>query len=1181
MREEAEVAQRTFLPGRGRGGAVPGMTVLAHLLLVVAVTAGTNGLGLVLRPDFASLSDFARGAGIGIAMLFVFGRRYWVGIFAGVFLSRVVLVDGVPGTVTAAGLVLNALLAAIVAGQAALGVTLTKRQFGWPVRLRGWGDFAVLALLLGPVLCALGASLGIGLALVQGRLGLNGVPNNWLAWWLGDVVGLLVALPVVALWPSRHASFVIWRDRPMPRFSVLALVCILTSIVVTSVSWQRINTVSTRYNQEQFARLAGDARHAFLGRIAAYQLALDAAKGLIEASNHVTQDDWTAFTAALQLPVGLTGVTGIGFVEPVTRAGLDRFLAQAQAEGDEVLAVHPMTGADEMFITKYLEPRENNRPMLGLDIAADPAQAQAAADARDSGVTRVTGVLHLEQDASDGAGFLALLPVYRSGAPLATVADRRTALRGWVSMPFVGDRLLDNLTSSQRRNISVHAYDGTTADPSGLFYTSQPDHGGGPAPKFRVEDHVAVFGRTWTLVWESTPPFEAGVNTTPSAATLASGLAFTLVLAVFLLSSARREERIQDLVTERTRELSFQVEENRSIIRTSIALIVLLDEAGTILFANEAAIRLFGYGNDELVGRPLSWLLDGATAAYFRQGDQGGARDSFRGEVRATDRTDRVVVLDLQVNAWETADGRRCYTALMTDVTDKRHVEQQLQDTQRRLELALIGAKIGVFDIDLRTGKSIVSMTWKTLFGFPPEAEVDAQQEWLKRVHPEDLVRVQAADRACIEGRAARSISEYRARGVDGEWRWMRSEAVVDGRDAEGRALRLIGVQTNITELVQSKEDLRTSEEQFRAAIEYAPVGTGIAGLDGRLIKVNDALGRFVGKTQPQMLGQNFAELMLPEDRARLMAMIRDLLAKAEKSVEIEARCARAGFGEVWGHFSVAVVRDSQGRPLNLVVQVQDITEQKKLDRIKTEFIATVSHELRTPLTSINGSLGLLLNAVAGEMSELAVRMLTIAQKNCDRLILLVNDILDIEKLAAGQMAFDLAAADIGQLVQTCVRDNQPLADTFDVQLVASVPQQPCFCRVDVNRFQQVLANLLSNAVKFSPADDPVAVEVRREGPDVIVAVTDHGPGVPAAFRSKIFGAFSQADASSSRANGGTGLGLNISRRIVEEMGGRIGYTSVPDVATTFWFALPATDPPPPTLPVADLETDQEPRGYD
>ncbi|MBI1218016.1 MAG: PAS domain S-box protein [Rhodobacteraceae bacterium] len=1156
MRNEADVAQPSALPGVTGPGA--GAERAAHFALVLAATAVFNAIGLVLKPDFATLADISRGIGVALAMLFVFGRGYWIAAAAGILLSRTLLLNLTPEGLSATKFAADALLAILTGGQAALGVTLARHFFGWPIRLRGWRDLAGLVLLLGPLLCMLGAAGGIGIALAQGKLAASEVQNNGLAWWLGDMVGMAVSLPVVSLWPSRHPSFVIWRFRPVPRFSGLALTFILTSLVVTSVSWEAINATITTYNQAQFARLAGDARHAFLSRIAAYSLGLDAAKGLMQASDRVSLADWRAFTAALQLPIDLKGVNGIGFIEPVPRDGMAAFMAEAQADGVTGLQVHPATNAPESFIVKYIEPLDSNRQAVGLNIAFEPFRAEAAEAARDTGEIRVTRPLTLVQDTTAGPAFLVLMPVYRPVLPLETTADRRAALRGWVYMPFVGDRLLDNLTSSQRTNVSIRAFDGPTNDPTGLIYASPADTTGRRAPRFRVEDHVAVFGRTWTLVWESTPKFEAGISTAASATTLASGLAFTLLLAVFLLSVARREDEIQELVAKRTRELSFQVEENRSIIQTSIAIIVLLDEQGRILFANEAATRLFGYQSDELVGRPLSWLLDGATTDYFLHEEGGGPRAGFRGEVRTSDRSDRVVLLDLQVNAWDTVDGRRRYTALMNDVTDKRQVEQQLQDTQARLDIALTGAKIGVFDIDLRTGKSIVSATWKSLFGFPVDAELDAQQEWLNRIHPEDLARVQEADQACIDGRAARSISEYRSRGVDGAWRWMRSEAVAGAHDAEGRATRLIGVQTNITELVQSKEDLRTSEAQFRSAIEYAPIGMGIAGLDGRLIQVNDALGRFAGETRPQMIGRKVADLLRPDARARIAPMIRRLLVEGEKSFEIEARCERKGFGEVWGRFSVAVVRDSQGHPLNLVVQIQDITEQKEVDRLKNEFIATVSHELRTPLTSINGSLGLVLNSVAGDLSDLARRMLSIAQTNCSRLILLVNDLLDIEKLVAGQMSFDLVSADIGQLALLSVRDNQPLADTFAVRLVASVPHEPCYCRVDVNRFQQVLANLLSNAVKFSPSGDPVEVVVRQAGESVTVEVTDHGPGVPAAFRGKIFQPFSQADSSASRANGGTGLGLNISRRLVEEMGGSIGFTSVPDEATTFWVTLPA-----------------------
>ncbi|MBT9477308.1 ATP-binding protein, partial [Polaromonas sp.] len=227
------------------------------------------------------------------------------------------------------------------------------------------------------------------------------------------------------------------------------------------------------------------------------------------------------------------------------------------------------------------------------------------------------------------------------------------------------------------------------------------------------------------------------------------------------------------------------------------------------------------------------------------------------------------------------------------------------------------------------------------------------------------------------------------------------------------------------------------------------------------------------------------------------------------------------------------------------------------IDRMKTEFISTVSHELRTPLTSIRGSLGLIAGGVAGEVPEAVKNLVAIAKNNCERLIRLINDILDSEKIEAGKMHLELQVVDIRQLVQQTLAANQGFADQHRVKLRLQAPDAALEARIDSDRLIQVLTNLLSNAVKFSPPGSTVDVNVLRVARQVRVEVVDHGPGIPEEFRGRIFQKFSQADSSDTRQKGGTGLGLNISRGLVEKMGGQIGFSSEVAAGTTFFLELP------------------------
>ncbi|RYX81130.1 GAF domain-containing protein [bacterium] len=255
----------------------------------------------------------------------------------------------------------------------------------------------------------------------------------------------------------------------------------------------------------------------------------------------------------------------------------------------------------------------------------------------------------------------------------------------------------------------------------------------------------------------------------------------------------------------------------------------------------------------------------------------------------------------------------------------------------------------------------------------------------------------------------------------------------------------------------------------------------------------------------------------------------------------------------------------ASGQNEGVMLLIDDVTPIRRIEKLKNEFVSVVSHELRTPLTSIRGALGLLGGGVAGALPDRASQMIGIAHKNAERLVLLINDILDIEKIENGQMKFNFSSVDLRELVRAAIADNEPYAEALGVALRVSGAEsqrQPLWVRVDDTRINQVMANLLSNAAKFTPHGEQVRVQIieinDNDSGRVRVEVRDQGPGVPPGFASRLFERFAQADSSATRAKGGTGLGLAISRAIIEKMDGKIGYTPPREgmVGATFWFEL-------------------------
>lgn len=233
------------------------------------------------------------------------------------------------------------------------------------------------------------------------------------------------------------------------------------------------------------------------------------------------------------------------------------------------------------------------------------------------------------------------------------------------------------------------------------------------------------------------------------------------------------------------------------------------------------------------------------------------------------------------------------------------------------------------------------------------------------------------------------------------------------------------------------------------------------------------------------------------------------------------------------------------------------IRESKKVELFQNEFISMVSHELRTPLTSISGSLILLLSGALGQFSDKAKNLLEIANHNSKRLIRLVSDILDIQKLHADKMNFNIQPMVLQQMIQDSIQANQMYAKQLHIKLESEINvKKDIIVKVDPDRFLQIMANLISNAIKFSPDNETVLVRLTVENRKARVEIIDHGPGIPAEFQPRIFQKFAQANTNDKHKHGGTGLGLNITKMLVEKFGGKINFSSS-SKGSIFYFDLP------------------------
>ncbi len=349
---------------------------------------------------------------------------------------------------------------------------------------------------------------------------------------------------------------------------------------------------------------------------------------------------------------------------------------------------------------------------------------------------------------------------------------------------------------------------------------------------------------------------------------------------------------------------------------------------------------------------------------------------------------------------------------------------------------------------------------------------------------------------------------------------------------------------------------LQARSRELRLLIDAVPAMIAYVDTTQRILLHNRAISRFLGIPSARIDGSTLREVLGDDVHAKADPYVARALAGEE--VRYERRQPRAD-GEI-RDVSVALVphKGAAGSVLGYYALLTDVTELKQLSRAKSEFVSVVSHELRTPVTVIRGSLELLRAGSTGNLPAAAAQLVEIADAACGRLLRLLDDLLDIERIEAGELALDLSEQDLSQLLAPTLAELAPLAAQRSVRLELAAAPQAARVRTDANRFGQVLSNLLSNAIQFSPAEAVVSVALERSGGGFRVSVSDRGPGVSETFRPRLFEKFSQDPGVARGRTGRFGLGLAISKMLVERLGGSIGHEPREGGGSVFWFELPA-----------------------
>jgi len=616
------------------------------------------------------------------------------------------------------------------------------------------------------------------------------------------------------------------------------------------------------------------------------------------------------------------------------------------------------------------------------------------------------------------------------------------------------------------------------------------------------------------------------------------------------------------------KQIRFSETKHRAVLDNMSDALININEKGIIVTCNQAAEKIFDYRAEQLIGQNINILMDGQQAhhhdAYLRKYHNSGEKIAINQdrELRAVHRDGSTFPIEISVNEVLVGE-QRFFSGLIRDITGRKQAENALLESRRMLQVVLDTIPVRVFWKNLEGTYLGCNKLFAADTGLSSATDVlgktDFELPWKKQA---DSYR--ASDLSVIGTGQPNLAFQHSVIDAHGNFIWLEMNKIPLTNHAD-EIIGILGTYHNITEHKKALESVKQSAERLNKAQRIAHIGSWEWYPKQDQMSFSDEAYRlfaFNSHDEVKTLQQSLTRIH-ESDRA-LVQEKRQIAASAQQSYTLEYQVMLPDGGQRTLLEQCEVVKEES----KVIATMLDITERKKIDQMKNEFISTVSHELRTPLTSIRGSLGLLLGGVLGELSPKVNEFISLANKNTERLLLLINDILDIEKIESGKMQYHFSYLNVQEFLQHAIDTHQGYADEHQIKLILNLNHlnKESHLYGDSDRLMQVMSNLLSNAIKFSPSGETVEISLDQKENSTQINVTDHGPGIPQSFHEQLFDKFTQSDSSDTRQVGGTGLGLHITKAIVEQHGGNIGFVTEEGAGTTLFVDLPNA----PQIPMAE-----------
>ncbi len=985
-------------------------------------------------------------------------------------------------------------------------------------------------------------------------------------------------------------------SKPPPRRRSRALPWLVfaAGAVAAIVSWQATRRELQRQDAARFERLQERVLMAVNSRFQAAVQTLYGGRALMESAAEMPAAQWAGFVAS-ESRFFDRGVLGIGIIQRVERGQLGALESRVRVLGQKEFKAQRDGKDPWAYVVTNLEPFAQNRGALGIDLAASPTgRRRSSADvAMRTALPTITHRLEVIAGDKTAIGGLLFLPVYKGGEP-ADEAGRVSALRGWIYASLRFDWLLRGVAEATEGQVDFEAFDDNKADAETVLFDQDGllrfDDAHWPHVLANQEGALAttltvpIFGRTWLLRLRTTDTFAERGNSWLAPVLLAGGLIMSVGGAAFTWLLVGARARALEAAGYATREL---VQANVTTRRLALVAshtassVVIMDADWAIEWVNESFTRIFGHTLGAVKGRRPSEVLHGPDTDVHVLAEINAAADAgraFKGEILNYTKSGGQRWIELDVQPLRDDSGVTSgFVALQLDVTERHRFQTELARKEAQFRFIFEQAPIGISWMHGRDASTrLVNSAHERITGVSA-ADAKNTENYFKITHPEDAVKQHALLQQLYHGEITHFSLEKRYLRPDGRVVWAVMSTALHVDTAEAVPLEVTTL-VDITDLKKAQAETAREQERFRFIFDAMPVGvswrfTPVHGAPVRLI--NEAHLRICGLTRAQVEEPGiFDRISHPAEKARQRELRAQLESGAIDRFSIEKRYVRLDGATVWVVVEFERKRYADGSHVDLSTVV-DITAQKnQADELrvakeaanvaKSQFLAMMSHEIRTPMNGVIGMTSLLLDSKLSPEQQDYVETI---RHSGDSLLTIINDILDFSKIESGRLELENTEFAVRECVEAALDLLAPRVAEKGLDLLYEVADGvPTLVRGDPTRLRQVLVNLLGNAVKFTERGEVmlgVQAQAGGEGRiELAFAVRDTGIGISEEGREKLFRSFSQVDTSTTRKFGGTGLGLVISKRLAELMGGRMWVESELGRGSTFHFTI-AVEPCP------------------